>query len=388
MTDATLSTDVVILGAGPVGMALAGALRGSRRVRLIDRRPRGAWAGDPRVLAVAHGSRQLLERLKAWDGASATPIRDIHVSQRGGFGRTRIHADDYELPALGYVMRYCDLAASLDLRLDSEQLLSPSEVTDIQSDDECVRLTLTQKSTVRQICTKLLVHAEGSPANPPTNSQESWQRDYRQHAIIAELRPAQAHGNRAWERFTPEGPLALLPFGENYALVMTVPVQQAENLLQLDDLGFLATLRERCGRQLDFISTGPRSAFPLALRLRKTLVRQRQVWIGNTAQTLHPVTGQGFNLGLRDAWELAEELQNNSAADPGDPAILAAYARYRQPDRLLGAALTDGFVRLFSNDFLPLKIVRGLGLLSLDLCPPLRHLIARQMNTGARSAPR
>ena len=384
MTDATRNADVVIIGAGPVGMALAGALRGNQRVLLIDRRPRGAWASDPRVLAVAHGSRQLLERLKAWDSGCATPIRDIHVSQRGGFGRTRIQADDYSLPALGYVMRYCDLAATLDLRLDNEQLLSSSEVTDVQPDNEHVRLTLRQKGAVRHVSAKLLVHAEGSPADSP----ECWEHDYRQHAIIAELRPAQAHGNRAWERFTPEGPLALLPFGENYALVMTVPAQQAEALLQLDDPGFLATLRERCGRQLDFISTSPRRAFPLALRLRKTLVRQRQVWIGNTAQTLHPVTGQGFNLGLRDAWELAEALQNNPSSDPGDTAMLAAYARNRQPDRLLGAALTDGFVRLFSNDYLPLKIARGLGLLSIDLCPPLRHLIARQMNTGTRSSPR
>ena len=255
-------------------------------------------------------------------------------------------------------MRYCDLAATLDLRLDNEQLLSSSEVTDVQPDNEHVRLTLRQKGAVRHVSAKLLVHAEGSPADSP----ECWEHDYRQHAIIAELRPAQAHGNRAWERFTPDGPLALLPFGENYALVMTVPAQQAEALLQLDDPGFLATLRERCGRQLDFISTSPRRAFPLALRLRKTLVRQRQVWIGNTAQTLHPVTGQGFNLGLRDAWELAEALQNNPSSDPGDTAMLAAYARNRQPDRLLDAALTDGFVRLFSNDYLPLKIARGLGL--------------------------
>ena len=156
-------------------------------------------------------------------------------------------------------------------------------------------------------------------------------------------------------------------------------------MLQLDDNDFLAALRERFGRRVTLVSTGPRAAFPLALCLRKRLSEQRQVWIGNSAQTLHPVTGQGFNLGLRDAWSLANMLNETSCTDPGDPATLANYAQHRQIDRAVGAGLTDGCVRVFSNDFFPLRAARGFGLLAFDLVPPLRHWIARQMIWGKRS---
>jgi 2-octaprenyl-6-methoxyphenol hydroxylase len=168
--------------------------------------------------------------------------------------------------------------------------------------------------------------------------------------------------------------------------VFTVAPEKAARLLALDDSGFLAALREQFGRRLDFISCGTRASFPLALRLRPELVSQRQVWIGNCAQTLHPVSGQGFNLGLRDAWELAETL-HDKAGDPGTAATLAAYARGRRSDRVGSTAFTDGIVRLFSNDLPPLKLARGLGLLALDLYPPLRHFVAKRMIWGARAWP-
>lgn len=228
---------------------------------------------------------------------------------------------------------------------------------------------------------KLIVHAEGSPNSGPDIKV----REYGQHAIVAEVRPVPGHNNRAWERFTPDGPLALLPLGEDYSIVFTVAPDKAAELLKLDDSGFLAALREQFGRRLDFVSTGPRTSFPLALRVRKQITQQRQVWIGNNAQTLHPVSGQGFNLGLRDAWELANELCKHD--DAGNPAALAAYARDRQLDRRGSMAFTDGIVRLFSNDIPPLRFARGLGLLALDLYPPLRHFVAKRMIWGARAWP-
>ena len=382
MTESCRRVDIAIIGAGPVGMALARALEGSGlNVVLIDRRPRGSWAEDPRALAIAHGSRQLLGQLDAWAASDATAIREIHVSQQGGFGQTRLHADDYRLPALGYVMRYRDLAGRLDLGLADTIFLCPASVDRIEADPETVRLHLTHRGTPTQLDARLVVHAEGTPSD----TSEFWTHDYRQQAIIAEVRPAADHQLRAWERFTPEGPLALLPLERSLAVVLTAPAEQATQLLALDDAGFLDTLRQRVGQGIDFVSTGPRAAFPLGLRLRKTLVRDRQVWIGNTAQTLHPVTGQGFNLGLRDAWELADTLWDHARQDPGAPATLRHYAGKRQRDRLAVTAMTDGFVRLFSNDIPPLRALRGLGLLALDLAPPLRHLIARQMIWGARS---
>ena len=381
-----LDTDILILGAGPVGMTLALALADSgQRVHLLDRRPRGAWADDPRGLALSHGCRQLLERLSAWNATAGTSIKEIHVSQRGGFGRTMIDAADYGAPALGYVMRYRDLAAALDARIPATQWLEPGQVVTIATNDGGVLVTVTLGDVTWQIMAKLVVHAEGTPLNDPEVSVS----DYRQHAVIAEVRPATPHGNRAWERFTPDGPLALLPLGQDYSVVFTVPPEKAERLLALDDAQFLAALRTQFGTRLEFVHTGPRAAYPLALRVRRRLVQPRQVWIGNAAQTLHPVSGQGFNLGLRDAWELAERLLDGLELQPdaGHPAALAAYARGRQLDRRGSLAFTDGIVRLFSNDIPPLRLVRGLGLLALDLAPPLRHFVAKRMIWGARAWP-
>ncbi|SDI66247.1 FAD-dependent monooxygenase [Propionivibrio dicarboxylicus] len=381
MTEPLRHVDIAILGAGPVGMALARALKGSGLdLLLIDRAPRRAWANDPRALAIAHGSRQLLERLDAWNVGDTTDIRRIHVSQQGGFGRTELCAEEHGLPALGYVLRYRDLAARLERETDTIPTLRPATVERIDSDDTGVRLHVRTDDGPAEIAARLLVHAEGAPAEGP----DVHVRDYGQLAIVTEVRPASSHNFRAWERFTPDGPLALLPFGPDYAIVLTAPTATAQRLLQGDEASFLDALRERLGKRIDIVACGPRAAFPLALRLRKQLAGPRQVWIGNTAQTLHPVTGQGFNLGLRDAWTLADTLWDARRQDPGDASTLARYARRRQPDRLIGTLLTDGLVRLFSNDIGPLRALRGLGLLTLDLTPPLRAPLARQMIWGTR----
>ncbi len=385
------SVDIVIVGAGPVGIALALALSGGpHRILLIDRHSRDASAADPRALALSHGTRQVLEQLGAWNAAAATPIDSIHVSQRGGFGRTVIAREDYAVPALGYVMRYRDLRAALaralssrnDARLEWFDRCEPGRV---EVGRDAAMLTLLRNGKTQPIATRLVVHAEGSPHDDPAIDV----RDYRQHAVLAEVRPHPQHGHRAWERFTPDGPLALLPLGEDYSVVFTVPPERAAQLLHCDDEAFLAALRTQFGSRLDFVATGPRASFPLALRMRRQITQARQVWIGNSAQTLHPVSGQGFNLGLRDAWELAEALLAHSGenSDCGDPAPLAAYARGRRLDRSGSMSFTDGIVHLFSNDLPPLRWARGLGLLALDLAPPLRHFVARRMIWGARAWP-
>ena len=376
--------DVAIIGAGPVGMALAIALANSPlKVLLIDHRPPGAWRDDPRALAISHGSQQLLERLGAWNTAAGTAIREIHVSQRGGFGRSIIHAEDYGIAALGYVMRYRDLATALATALEAgikpAQRLAPCTIDAIETDANGVTLTATDLHGTRQIIAKLLVHAEGTPGNDPDVKVQ----DYQQHAIVTEIRPSAGHNCRAWERFTPDGPLALLPLGEKYSVVYSVAPDKAAHLRSLGDAEFLAELQQQFGNRLNFVSTGPRASFPLALRVRQHTTRPCQVWIGNSAQALHPVSGQGFNLGLRDAWELAETLYTYS--DAGDPAVLTTFARRRNSDRQFTTVFTDSIVHLFSNDLPPLRWARGLGLLALDLFPPLRHLVAKRMIWGTRS---
>lgn len=385
MTEAACDIDVLIVGAGPVGITLALALQQSGsplRVRLLDARKRGNHAVDPRALALSHGTRQLLEPLGAWNAGAGTPIHDIHVSQSGGFGRTLITREEQGVPALGYVMRYGDLSAALAARLAPSSLIDDCTLRDIAHRRDHVVATLVRGGEEQTLRARLIVHAEGTPAA----SADVRVADYRQHAVLAEVRPQPAHGHRAWERFTPDGPLALLPFGEDYSVVFTVPPEKADALIAMDDTAFLAALQRQFGNRLRFTATSPRARFPLALRLRRELVAEREVWIGNTAQTLHPVSGQGFNLGIRDAWELAQTLLETSR-DAGSAGLyerLDAYASDRRPDRMGSVAFTDGIVRLFSNDIAPLGLVRGFGLLALDLFPPARRFVANRMIWGSR----
>jgi len=210
-------------------------------------------------------------------------------------------------------------------------------------------------------------------------------RDYRQHAVLCSVSVAAPHQNVAWERFTSEGPVALLPLGDRYAVVLTCADETVADVKALDDAAFLAVLQERFGTRLRFTAAGPRTAYPLGLRYRRDPVGERQVWLGNAAQTLHPVAGQGFNLALRDIWELAQAL--GAASDPGAPEVLAAYARGRQVDRRGAIAFTDLLIDGFASGFAPLRHARGAGLLALDLFPPLRAFVAKRMIFGARAWP-
>jgi 2-octaprenyl-6-methoxyphenol hydroxylase len=377
MTD---TFDILIVGAGPVGMTLHLALAaGGQKSLLLDRRPAGAQQGDPRALALSHGARQLLEQINSWPTRAATPIETIHVSQKDGFGRTLIDRADYDLPALGYVVRYRDLSSALANNLAADAILQEAEILDIQPDDAGVTVSLRHAGQLRMLRTKLLVHAEGTPDNDPAVKVS----DYNQHAVICEVTPKPGHNKRAWERFTPDGPLALLPLGDEYSIVFTLPPAKADAIMALDDDAFTAALQRQFGQRMRFANPGKRSRFPLALRMRDTLVKGCEVWIGNTAQTLHPVSGQGFNLGIRDAWQLAETLLKNGI----DGNSLAGYAGSRRLDRQGSAFFTDQTVRTFSNDCTPLKVVRGLGLLALDVFPPARHFVAKRMIWGARAWP-
>jgi 2-octaprenyl-6-methoxyphenol hydroxylase len=380
VTEAVEHVDILIVGAGPVGLTLQLALAaGGQKTLLVDRRPQQALQADPRALALSHGARELLEQIDSWPTRAATPIETIHVSQKDGFGRTLIDRADYALPALGYVVRYRDLAAALAANLKPDALLAEAEILDIVPDDEGATVTLRHAGQTRTIQTQLLVHAEGTPGDDPAVKVS----DYEQHAVVCEVTPTPGHAKRAWERFTPDGPLALLPLGNEYSIVFTLPPAQADAVMAMDDTTFIAALQAQFGTRMRFSNPGTRSRFPLALRLRDTLVKGNEVWIGNTAQTLHPVSGQGFNLGIRDAWQLAEILLKNGV----DRSSLDNYAASRRLDRRGSAFFTDQIVKAFSNDCGPLKFARGLGLLALDLCPPARHFVAKRMIWGARAWP-
>lgn len=388
--------DILIAGGGPVGAALALALEGSGHSVVLtealgaDSFPApgadspgepGAASRDARVIALSYASRLILERLHAWSGLRATPIETIHISQHGGFGRTLIRAADCGVPALGYVASYDGLRQNLLAAPCSARRLFGARLAAF---DGTTALVQTREGE-RALAPRLTVFADGAriPDDAPT---PGYSKDYRQSAVVTLVKTAQAHRGRAWERFTSEGPLALLPYGADYALVWIAGPERAARLCALEAPAFLAELQRAFGERLGaFNDTGERTAFPLALRYRHDATRPRSLAVGNAAQTLHPVAGQGFNLGLRDAWELARLARD--ADDPGSARFCARYRRARALDRRAGIQFTDGLVGLFSNSDSLLALGRGAGLLALDLLPFARRFVARRMIYGARALP-
>ena len=375
--------DLIIVGAGPVGMTLALALKDSGLdILLVDARPRGAARHDPRVLALSHGSRLTLERLGVWAQLRATPIETIHISQQGRLGRSLLSAADYGLPAMGYVVAAGDLAAALDDALAAAgiPIRNHAVVTGLAAGANDAILSLADGT----LEARLVACAEGSIDGD--DAPELVERDYAQHAVICVATPVEGHAHRAWERFTPQGPLAVLPCGHDCAIVHTADPAEADALMALDDDAYRARLQAHFGDRLHFAAVGPRARYPLKLRYRPNPVGQRTVWLGNAAQTLHPVAGQGYNLALRDVWALAQVLLR-ADGDPGAADTLARYADARRLDRQGTIRFTDGLVRLFSNAIPPLAHARGAGLFALDLLPPARHFVAKRMMFGARAWP-
>jgi len=390
------AVDILIAGGGPVGAALALALEGSgHSVVLAEARSaessgardanssetQPARERDARAIALSHGSRLILERLRAWAQLPVTPIETIHVSQQGGFGRTLIRAADCSLPALGYVADYDDLQRSLFAAPCSARRLSSTRLTGFDGRTA----TLQTQQGALALAPRLTVFADGARIEDGAPAP-AYSKDYRQTAVVAWVKTEQAHHGRAWERFTREGPLALLPHAAGYALVWTASPERGARLCALDTPEFLAELQAAFGERLGaFLEAGRRSAFPLALHYRRVEAQPRSLSVGNAAQTLHPVAGQGFNLGLRDAWELARLARD--ATDLGADGFIDGYRRSRALDRRAGIAFTDSLVGLFSNSVRLLEVGRGAGLLALDLLPFARRFLARRMIYGARALP-
>ena len=395
--------DVLIVGAGPVGAVCALALQQQGiQAHVIEAQPADARA-DTRTLALSHGARLILDRLGVWDKIEdVTPITRIHISQRGTLGVARLTAQDAGVPALGYVLPYAALTAVLKQALADAGIAVEYgvPVERIEAGTACATAHTPGGGT---LSAPLVVVADGGRGT--ASAAPRFERDYDQVAVVCEVETELPHANQAYERFTPEGPAALLPKGERYALVWTAAREDAKRIAQLPEAEFLAALNCHFGgRQGHFLSATPRKTFPLKLAWIGSEAADRVVRIGNAAQTLHPVAGQGFNIGLRDAWELAalcgdtlhrsiqrgdtlhQSIQhdNSPAGGIGGAAMLAAYARGRRIDVLGGVGFTDFLVRVFSNDIAPLRHARGLGLLALEMFPPLKNMVARRMIFGAR----
>jgi 2-octaprenyl-6-methoxyphenol hydroxylase len=376
--------DVLIAGGGPVGAALALALRGGCSVALLESRPEDATPLGPRPIALSHGSRLILERLGVWEALQpATPIARIHISQRGGFGQVELDHQEAGLPALGYVVDYSRLARQLSKLLPGAcNYFRGASALTIGAEPDAACVDYQAGNTATRATARLVAVADGGALRGIAQTRT---RDYHQAAVTAEVASSRPHRNVAYERFTPEGPLALLPSGERLALVWSTTPARAQQLCTMAEHEFLNSLQQAFGQRLGtFAAATSRACFPLALKVAGSLPVPRAVILGNAAQTLHPVAGQGFNLGLRDAWELATAINAAAREEIGASAMLAAFAARRRLDRGGGIWFTDILVRLFSNDIGPLRLARGMGLALLGAVPPAKDFVVRRMTFGAR----
>jgi 2-octaprenyl-6-methoxyphenol hydroxylase len=372
--------DIVIVGGGPVGAAFALALLGSGyAVTVIESRQRDATIADSRPLALSHGSRLIFDRLGVWDAlAPATGILRIHASQRGGFGRVELTAQHEHVPALGYVVDYARLTAALSCALEARGVAVEYGA--------CVNAVRAPPTSVefngRTLNAQLIVVADGGVIEGLAPQKCV---DYHQTALTAFVQSDTPHTHSAYERFTPDGPLALLPYNDGYALVWTTRAERAEQLCDGTAREFLAALQHEFGtRAGTFTDVTQRARYPLALRYATQIASTGVASIGNAAQSLHPVAGQGFNLGLRDAWELAQLARTTPVHELGSLTTANTQRAQRRVDRCASIATTHGLVQLFSNDYFPLRATRAIGMTLVGCIPPLRDYFARRMIFGAR----
>ncbi len=382
--------DVVIVGAGPVGATLALALSDADLdVVVLDARPAGAPARGDRSLALSHGARLIFERLRVWSALAAmpgavTPITSIDVSQASGFGMTRLSASEHDLPALGYVVSYRALQATLDTALVRANVDVRFGIAAKHVGGTPAYAAVTPADPRAEMLTaRLAAVADGSGAIVAGIRRE--RRDYGQVAVTAKVFVHRAHGGCAYERFTADGPMALLPENDHYGLVWTMTPARAEQVLALSDDEFLRRLGAHFGTRVEgFTNVGERRTFPLALEVARPTIGARVVVLGNAAQALHPVAGQGFNLGLRDAFELARAIIAARRDDIGGREMLRDYARTRAPDRLAGIAFTHGLVQMFGTEAPFVRWTRGVALMLLDAAPPVKRAFTRAMLFGWR----
>ncbi len=388
--------DVAIAGGGMVGLSLAAALA-ELPLDVVVIEPVAAAAEaqpsfDSRTTALSSGSRRVLEGVGIWRGIAgeATPIGRIHVSEQGAFGTACLTAAEQGVAALGYTIENRLLGRALRERVAAVQRLNlcPSRVSEVQPGEEAVLL---RTDAGDSFAARLVVAADGAQsAVRQALGIGARVSDYGQHAIVAHVDTARFHDYTAYERFTPTGPIAVLPIaGGRSAIVWTLAPDAARRVLALEDDAFIAQLQEAFGLRLGrFTRVGSRQSYPLALTKSERLTAPRAVILGNAAQALHPVAGQGFNLALRDVAMLAELLADSGGGDPGAAALLDRYAAWRAPDREAVIRFTDSLVRGFGMPLAPLRRLRGSGLLLFDLLRPVKHEFARRTMGLAGRQPR
>ncbi|MGZ4959399.1 MAG: 2-octaprenyl-6-methoxyphenyl hydroxylase [Methylomonas sp.] len=382
--------DLIIVGAGLAGNCLALALKDSgMNIAIVEASSRKQLRESPlgdRALALAAGTVQLLQALGAWEGvaAKATAIKNIHISDRGHFGKTRLSAVGQGVDALGYVIAARDIEEHVADLVEQTSVtrLYETRVAGLMSGHDAVNVSLKQQGESLNLSAQLLIGADGGQSTVRKLLEIPQQvTEYGQTALVTTVQSTLPHHNVAYERFTAFGPLALLPVaGRHSSVVWTRSHEQAEDLMAGGEAEFLAELQACFGYRLGALKlAAPRRAFPLSLIRAESMVFGRAVIIGNAVHQLHPVAGQGFNLGIRDAAQLAEMLieQRQRGGDLGSAQLLERYARQRQQDHDKTIGFTNGVVQIFSNDWLPVAALRNTGLTLLDHLPFAKQLLTR-----------
>ncbi|CAM3715321.1 2-octaprenyl-6-methoxyphenyl hydroxylase [Rahnella bruchi] len=371
-----------------LALAISSLTKGSLPVHLVEATApehHGHPGFDARSIALAQGTCQQLARVGIWPAlkAIATPIRDIHVSDRGHAAFVNLNAAHYGVEALGQVVELHEVGKRLFGMLKKAPgvtLHCPAKVTDVARSQDSASVTLDTGETLHA---QLLVAADGSHSSLAKACNIGWQReDYGQIAVIANVATSEPHNGRAFERFTTHGPLALLPMSDGRSsLVWCHPREAKEEIDNWSEAQFLSELQKAFGWRLGTMKqAGKRFSYPLQLQKANSHISHRLALVGNAAQTLHPIAGQGFNLGLRDVMTLAETLSGAAAkgADVGSYRVLSEYQQRRQPDQQATVGVTDGLIHLFANRWLPLMVGRNLGLLAMEGITPLRDAFTRR----------
>ncbi|MGQ2965271.1 FAD-dependent monooxygenase [Methylophilus sp.] len=383
----------LVIGGGPVGLVLALSLQQSGvPVTVLEAQQPGAMYGDGRALALSYGTRQVLEQLGVWDrlAAAVTAIAGIHVSQQKGLGRALLKASEHQLPALGYVVSYGALMQALDARLAESaagiEVRYQVPVQHLHVDGAAAEVTF-QSATAAEpevLVTPLAVVADGGRSLEAIPGLIRDTKHYGHDALVGLVRTELPHRNIAYERFTPYGPMALLPNGEQFSLVWTGEQAYIDQISALDDAAFLQALHQAFGDRVGkFLHIGKRGRFPLKLSKLEQTFAAHCVVIGNAAQTMHPVAGQGFNVGIRDAMALAKNIAATAADQWGAAHRLSEYQQSRARDSGRGLLFTDFLVNVFSNDLVGVGLLRGAGLGALSLLPFARRFLVNKMSYGS-----
>lgn len=397
--------DIVVAGGGMIGTSLALALAPlGIRVAVVEAVARKAAAQpsfDDRSTALSRSTQRMFEAMGLWTDivAASTPIRSIHVSDQGRFGFSHIDAEEQGVEALGYVVINRVLGGVLQEaldNLDAVDVLCPARIVDIElAPDMATAVVEHADGEQDELTCSLLVAADGANSAVREMMGITAQKSlYEQRAVIGNLLPEKDIDNIAYERFTQQGPLAVLPVADRRAgFVWTVSEDDAERVMTLDDEQFLAELQQEFGYRLGVFSrVGKRASYPLVLSKALRLTATRSVLIGNSAHGLHPVSAQGFNLGMRDVAAIADCIAEAKALpgnfDPGTDNMLEQYANWRRADQQKLVHFTDSLVKLFGSERGPLRTLRNIGMLGFDLVPGVRSAFAKHTMGLAGRLPR